>query len=213
MHITKDASISRTADGQGITDLRDAISRCKICAPYLPNPPRPLAFFSGTARIVIIGQAPGRLAHESGIAWNDPSGRRLREWMDVDETTFFDQGRIAIVPMGFCFPGTGSSGDLPPRPECAPRWQGLIGEMLPAGHLRLLVGNYAQAAYLPKATGQNLVDRVRWSYDQDSNQIVLPHPSWRVTGWMKRNPWFESEIIPWLRRRIDAALKQESTTS
>ena len=207
MHITKDASISRTAGDQAITDLRDAISRCQICTAYLPNPPRPLAFFSATARIVITGQAPGRLAHESGIAWNDPSGRRLREWMEVDEATFYNQDRIAIVPMGFCFPGTGSSGDLPPRPECAPRWHGPIREVLAASHLRLLVGNFAQAAYLPKAAGKNLVDRVRWSYHQDASQIALPHPSWRVTGWMKRNPWFESEVVPWLRRRIDTALK------
>ena len=187
-------------------NLRRDIDACEICAQFLPNPPRPLAVFSHVAGIVITGQAPGRLAQESGIPWDDPSGRRLRDWMGIDEVTFYDPTKIAVVPMGFCFPGTGSSGDLPPRRECAPRWHGPIDEVLPENHLRLLVGNYAQSAYLPKQAGRKLEERIRWSFDQDSDQIALPHPSWRVAGWMKRNPWYESEVLPWLRRRIDAAL-------
>lgn len=186
--------------------LRLEIDACQICAQFLPNPPRPLTVFSDAARIVITGQAPGRLAHESGVPWDDPSGHRLRDWMGVDDATFYDPAKIAIVPMGFCFPGTGKSGDLPPRKECAPRWQVPIDQILPAKHLRLLVGNYAQAAYLPKQAGQNLEQKIRWSFEQDADLIALPHPSWRVAGWMKRNPWYESEVLPWLKRRIGAAL-------
>lgn len=190
-----------------IDRLRREISACRICEAHLPHSPRPLLVFSAKARIVITGQAPGRLAHESGIPWNDPSGNRLREWLGLSDADFYDPEKVALVPMGFCFPGTGKSGDLPPRRECAPQWHGRILAALPARRLTLLVGAYAQTAGMPKKLGDSLEMRVRSTLASEGDVIALPHPSWRVVGWIKRNPWFEQEALPRLRERIAQMLQ------
>ena len=189
-----------------IERLRLAVAQCRTCAVHLPNPPRPLTAFSSTAKVVIIGQAPGRLAHESGVPWNDPSGQRLRDWLVVDDEIFYDPDRIALMPMGFCFPGTGKSGDLPPRKECAPQWHEPISAILPVDHLTLLVGTDAQTAKLASGFGRGLEDRIRATFSSEENVLALPHPSWRVAGWMTRNPWFAEEVLPQLRARVAKAL-------
>lgn len=190
-----------------VDSLRQEILACRICQAHLPNSPRPLLAFSAQARIVVTGQAPGRLAHESGIPWNDPSGQRLREWLGLSDADFYDPEKVALVPMGFCYPGTGKSGDLPPRRECAPQWHDRIRAALPAERLTLLVGTYAQAAGLQKKPGDSLEMRVRASLASEGDIIALPHPSWRVVGWIKRNPWFEQEALPRLRERISKMLQ------
>lgn len=195
------------ADRTGeISRLRQEILACRVCETCLPNPPRPIMAISATAKIIITGQAPGRLAHESGVPWNDPSGIRLREWMGISDADFYDSDKVALVPMGFCFPGTGKSGDLPPRRECAPLWHERIHALLPPRRLTLLVGTYAHNAGLPKHYGATLEPRIRNSLHAGGDLIALPHPSWRVTGWIKRNAWFEEEVLPVLRQRVVAAL-------
>ena len=179
------------------------IRACRICAADLPLGPRPVLRAHAAARILIIGQAPGTRVHESGIPWNDKSGDRLRDWMAVDHDTFYDEARIAIVPMGFCYPGVlPKGGDKPPRPECAPAWHADLLGHLPAVELTLLAGQYAQAKYLGKRRQKTLTDTVRAWRDYGPDIIPLPHPSWRTTGWQKRQPWFDVEILPELRRRV-----------
>jgi uracil-DNA glycosylase len=156
------------------------------------------------ARILIAGQAPGRRVHESGIAFDDPSGERLRGWMGVDRVTFYDPRRIAILPMGFCFPGTGSSGDLPPRPECADRWRMRLLEALPRVALTLVLGHHAQAWHL--GCGEGVTELVRRWRDFGPAALPLPHPSPRNNRWLKSNPWFEAEVIPVLRDRVSKLL-------
>jgi uracil-DNA glycosylase len=155
-----------------------------------------------SARIVIIGQAPGLRVHESGVPWDDASGVRLREWTGLSPEVFYDPARVALLPMGFCYPGTGPSGDLPPRRECAPHWHGRVLAALPPDRLTLLVGSYAQVRYLPQAKTQSLTDRVARFREYLPAFFPLPHPSWRSTGWMTRNPWFEAEVLPALRQTI-----------
>jgi uracil-DNA glycosylase len=185
-----------------ITSLLREIRACTVCAKHLAAGPRPIVQFSASSRIVIIGQAPGTRVHESGIPWDDTSGERLREWTGLKSVDFYDAAKIALVPMGFCYPGTGASGDLPPRPECAPLWHDRIIEKFPSNRLLLLVGSYAQARYLPEAKKLSLTDRVRNFEQFGSDKFPLPHPSWRSTGWMKKNPWFESEVLPALRKTV-----------
>jgi uracil-DNA glycosylase len=185
-----------------IQNLIEEIRRCTVCAPHLAAGPRPIVQFSETARLVIIGQAPGTRVHESGIPWDDASGERLREWTGLDTSEFYDAGKVALVPMGFCYPGTGSSGDLPPRPECAPLWHDRVLGQLPAGRLTLLVGSYAQARYLPQAKRLSLTERVRSFASFGPAFLPLPHPSWRSTGWMARNAWFEADVLPELRKAV-----------
>jgi len=189
-----------------VETLRKEILACRICEAHLPNSPRPLMAFSAHSPIVVTGQAPGRLAHESGVPWNDPSGERLREWMGIGDDVFYDPDKVALMPMGFCFPGTGKSGDLPPRPECAPQWHKPMRALMPPKRLTLLVGIYAMKASLPGEFGTTLEPLIRKSFDADNDVVALPHPSWRVVGWMKRNPWFEEDILPRLRERIAHAL-------
>jgi len=159
------------------------------------------------AKLLIVGQAPGRRVHETGIPWNDPSGDNLRAWLGMDRDAFYDTARIAIVPAGLCYPGTVDGSDLPPRPECAPRWQPRFRAALPRLELTLLIGRYAQAYYLQKSVRKTLTETVRHYREYLPAFFPLPHPSPRNRLWMRRNPWFADAVIPALRRRVNALLK------
>jgi uracil-DNA glycosylase len=185
-----------------VDDLLASIRACAVCAVHLPAGPRPIVRFSDTARLVIIGQAPGARVHASGIPWGDASGERLRDWTGLAEGVFYDAAKVALIPMGFCYPGTGASGDLPPRPECAPLWHPRILARLPADRLTLLVGSYAQKYYLAGAKRRTLTEIVRDFAASGPAFFPLPHPSWRSGIWMTRNPWFASDIVPALRCRV-----------
>lgn len=182
-----------------------AARACRICAAELPLGPRPVVRASATARLLIVGQAPGTKVHESGIPWNDPSGVRLRDWLAVGRELFYDERRVAIVPMGFCYPGRDAhGGDKPPRPECAPRWHPPLLAAMPKIELVLLVGAYAQRRYLGTAVKASMTETVKAWRDHLPCQLPLPHPSWRNTAWLKKNPWFERELLPVLRSRVAA---------
>ena len=184
------------------TLLRD-IRACRICEAHLPLGPRPVVRAKPTARLCIVGQAPGTRVHESGIPWNDPSGDRLRDWLALDPDAFYDDTRIAIVPMGFCYPGRlPRGGDAPPRPECAPEWHTSLRDLLPNIELTILAGQYGQRYYLAKTRKKTLTDTVKAWRDYLPDFLPTPHPSWRTTGWQKRNPWFETELLPELRKRV-----------
>jgi uracil-DNA glycosylase len=182
------------------------IESCSVCADYLPHGPRPVVQASATARLLIIGQAPGRRVHETGIPWNDASGTQLRIWLGMTSDEFYDAGRVAIMPMGFCYPGKGKSGDLPPRPECAPAWHSRLLALMPEIRLILLVGSYAQHHYLHLAKGATLTETVARYADYLPRYFPLPHPSPRNRFWQSRNPWFERQVVPELRKRVAAAL-------
>lgn len=182
---------------------------CRLCEKHLPLGPRPVFIAGEGARLLIVGQAPGRRVHDTGIPWNDPSGDNLRAWLTMDRGTFYDAARIAIIPTGLCYPGTGKGGDLPPRPECAPTWQPRFRAALPKIRLTLLVGQYAQAYYLGKHRKGTLAATVHAWRDYAPEYFPLPHPSPRNRLWLKRNPWFERNVIPALRRRVHAALGSE----
>lgn len=188
-----------------LTALLAKIDACELCASHLPLGPRPIIRAHPDARVLIIGQAPGTRVHNTGIPWNDPSGDRLRAWMDVDSDTFYDAKCMAIMPMGLCYPGKGKSGDLPPRPECAPQWHDAVLQHLPNLQLTLLIGQYAQRYYLPKP-GKTLTETVRGWPSLGNDILPLPHPSPRNQLWLKKNPWFEQSVIPELRRRVSAQL-------
>ncbi len=189
-----------------LSGLLHEVRACTVCAPYLPYPPRPVLRAESSARLLIVGQAPGRRVHETGIPWNDPSGDRLREWMQVPREVFYDESRIAIIPTGFCYPGKGPSGDLPPRPECAPLWHPRLRAALPKIRLTLLIGSYAQAYYLGKDQRKTLTETVRHWRNYQPAFIPLPHPSPRNQLWLRRNPWFAEEVLPLLRQEIAAVL-------
>jgi uracil-DNA glycosylase len=194
--------------GRKLAALAREVRSCRICEAHLPLGPRPVIRVSTTARLLIIGQAPGTRVHESGIPWDDASGDRLRDWLQIGKDIFYDESRIAIVPMGFCYPGVDArGGDRPPRPECAPAWHPGLLDLMPAVGLTLLVGQYAQARYLGKAKKGSLTDTVRAFREYGPGRIPLPHPSWRNTAWIRKNPWFESELLPILRRRTTSLLK------
>jgi uracil-DNA glycosylase len=177
---------------------------CTVCAAFLPLGPRPVFRVSTTARLLIIGQAPGTKVHETGIPWNDPSGERLRGWLAMDRPTFYDESRIAIVPMGLCYPGRlPNGGDAPPRRECAPLWQSRLLNAMPAIRLTLLVGSYALTHVLGKGP---MTERVAAFRDHLPRYFPLPHPSWRTTAWERKNPWFEAEALPALRHAVANAL-------
>lgn len=202
-----------------LDDLLAEIRACRLCrdAPEagaaLPHEPRPVLQALPSARICICGQAPGTRVHKIGRPFTDPSGDRLRDWMGIGEDDFYDASRIAIVPMGFCFPGLDAKGgDLPPRKECAGLWRERVMAGLPELELVLLVGQYAQAWHLGKERGRNLTETVRqWrSYVENGGGVThlpLPHPSWRNSGWLKKNPWFEAEILPYLRENVQRLLR------
>ena len=184
-----------------LVDLLADIRRCRHCEDSLPLGPRPVVRAGADARLPIIGQAPGTRVHATGIPWNDPSGDRLRDWLQMDSDQFYDESCIAIVPMGFCYPGKGKSGDLPPSPACAPLWHERLLEQMPKVELVLLVGSYAQSHYLG-GSRETLTARVRRWPDFAPRYLPLPHPSPRNTFWLRRNPWFETEVVPALRRRV-----------
>ncbi|MDY7097065.1 MAG: uracil-DNA glycosylase family protein [Pseudomonadota bacterium] len=185
--------------------LLSEIAACSHCAEHLPLGPRPVVQFSGKSRILIIGQAPGTKVHESGIPWNDDSGDRLRSWLKLEKNQFYNPDKIALVPMGFCYPGKAKGGDAPPRPECAPLWHDRVLETLPADRLTLLVGTYAQAKYLPETRRWSLTERVR-RFSEFEDMIPLPHPAWRSRLWMAKNPWFEADVLPALQERVKQRL-------
>jgi uracil-DNA glycosylase len=186
-----------------LTDVR----ACQRCAAHLPDGPRPVVQASTNARLLIVGQAPGRKVHASGIPFNDASGERLRKWLAIDRDTFYDAQRIAIIPMGFCFPGSGRGGDLPPRPECAPAWHPRLLPLLPRIQLTLAIGLYAQAGLLGADNQRNLTDTVRaWRNHLSRGVLPLPHPSPRNQLWLKRNPWFDAELLPVLREKVAQVL-------
>ena len=215
--------MSVTVEQQGdiqealIETLRASIARCRICrdtplkgeGDRLPHEPRPVAVVSAKAKILIAGQAPGLRVHESGLPFNDASGDRLRTWLNVDRGMFYDADRFAIVPMGFCFPGYDERGsDLPPRRECAPRWRDEVMSAMPQIELVLAIGQYAQAYHLGDRRKKSMTETVQnWRHYLQSNRgtpvLPLPHPSWRNTSWLRKNPWFEQEILPTLRQHVE----------
>lgn len=192
--------------GSHFTALVEEVRACTLCAKNLPLGPRPVFQAHPAARILIAGQAPGRRVHESGLPFDDPSGDRLRDWMGIDKTVFYDARRIALLPMGFCYPGTGKSGDLPPRPECAEHWRQPLLDQLPNIRLTLVIGQYAQAWHLPRQ-GRTLTETVQSWRDFAPDIIPLPHPSPRNNIWLKKNPWFTDELLPELATRVHQILE------
>lgn len=190
-----------------LSNILQQIRACKVCADHLPLGPRPVIRASPSARLAIIGQAPGTRVHESGVPWDDRSGDRLRDWLSLDEPDFYDETSIAIVPMGFCYPGRDTNGgDSPPRPVCAPLWHAPVLEHMPQIQLTLLVGSYAQKRYLGRQRKKTMTETVAAWRAYLPHYLPLPHPSWRNTGWLKRNTWFETELVPDLRREIKTLL-------
>ena len=184
------------------------VRACRICEDHLPLGPRPVVRMAVSAPIMVIGQAPGTKVHETGLPWNDASGDRLRDWLQMSREEFYDPARLAIMPMGFCYPGRFErGGDLPPRPECAPTWHDVLLRHLPNIRLTLLIGQYAQARYLGAKRARNMTETVRQfeRYLEDA-VLPMPHPSWRNTAWIRKNPWFEKDLLPVLRDRVKAAL-------
>ncbi len=187
------------------SSLLSEVRACAICEAYLPLGPRPVVQLHPNARVLIAGQAPGRKVHDSGLPFDDASGDRLREWLDVTRDVFYDPKQIAILPMGFCFPGSGKSGDLPPRPECVPAWrEQLLGELTQL-EVTLVLGQYAQAYHLGDASS-SLTDRVKSWRTYWPHRVPLPHPSPRNNVWLRRNPWFEADVLPALRKRVSEVL-------
>jgi len=190
--------------------LLEDVRACEVCVPHLEFGPRPIVQVGSTAKVVIIGQAPGRRVHESGVPWDDPSGVRLREWLGLTDEQFYDPGVVALIPMGFCFPGNGQSGDLPPREECAPLWHERLLAELPSNRLDVIIGQYAQKRYI-EDRGKTLTETVsRWS-TYLPHRVVMPHPSPRNRRWLSQNPWFEAEAIPRIRKRVEEVLAPDAT--
>jgi uracil-DNA glycosylase len=182
---------------------------CTVCAAHLPLGPRPIVRGNASARLLITSQAPGTRVHETGLTFNDRSGDVLRGWLAVDRDTFYDEDRVAIVPMGFCYPGRGAQGgDLPPRKECAPLWHARLLPHYPRIGLTLLVGSYAINYYLKGRTQRTMVETVRNWREYLPDFFPLPHPSWRNVLWMRQNPWFAAEVLPELRRRVHALIEE-----
>ena len=199
--------------------LLQEVRACRICAGSLPHGPRPVLRARASARLLIVGQAPGARVHETGIPWNDPSGDRLRAWMAIDRDTFYDESRIAIIPAGLCYPGTlvrevdgaiQRGGDLPPRPECAPLWLERLLALLPNIQLTLLAGRYAHELHLGPRVKTTLSDTVAAWRDYLPGYLPLPHPSFRNLRWLRDRPWFQHDLLPDLRRRVHAILNGDS---
>jgi uracil-DNA glycosylase len=195
----------------GLEQLLAEIRACRVCAGHLPLGPRPVIRGRGGARIMIASQAPGTKVHASGLSFDDASGDRLREWLGIDRATFYDEDRIAIAPMGFCYPGRlPRGGDAPPRPECAPLWQQRVAEAFDRVELVILVGGWSQGWHLAGRARPTLTATVAAWRDYLPRHFPLPHPSWRNTGWLNRNPWFAAEALPELRRRVAVLLSGDS---
>ena len=189
-------------EGDRLDELCLQVAACELCAAHLPLGPRPVLRASHSARMLVVGQAPGTKVHASGVPWDDASGMRLRQWLGVEAEVFYDVTRVAIVPMGFCYPGTGKSGDLPPRPECAPQGHAALLAEMPAIELTLLIGQYAQAYYLAARRKKNLTETVRAWREYEPRYLPLPHPSPRNNLWLKRNAFFADEVVPALQQRV-----------
>lgn len=187
-------------------DLLREIRKCRVCEKFLPLGPKPIIAASPKSRIVVIGQAPGRIVHETGIPWNDKSGDNLRAWMGVDRTAFYDPDKFALMPMGFCYPGRGKSGDLPPRPECAPLWHGRLLDLMTDVRLILLIGQYSQKYYLRDTAKGTLTETIHHFYTYLPRYFPLPHPSPRNNIWQAKNRWFAEKVLPELKIRVKAAL-------
>lgn len=193
---------------RSLAELLQAARACRVCAAHLPLGPRPVLQAAAGARILIVGQAPGARVHASGVPWADASGDRLRAWMGVDQATFHDPERIALIPMGLCYPGRGAGGDLPPRPECAPLWMDALLAKLPRVELTLLVGVHAQRRFLGNRRQRTLTDTLRGWQDHAPTFFPLPHPSPRNTPWIQAHPWIEHDLLPALRLRVHALLER-----
>jgi uracil-DNA glycosylase len=197
----------KASSPKGLAALVSEIRACRACADQLPHEPRPVVWVQAEARILIAGQAPGRRVHESGVPWDDPSGDRLREWLGLDRSAFYDKRNVAVAAMGFCYPGTVNGADLPPRRECAPLWRARLLAHLKHVRLTVLAGGYAHRYHLGDAAKPILGETVRAWREYPDDVMPLPHPSWRNSAWLKRNPWFEAELLPELRRRVSSALR------
>lgn len=198
---------SVTAQRQ-LEQLLQEVRACRACADALPLGPRPVLSAASSARLLVVGQAPGTRVHETGIPWNDPSGDRLRHWLNMDKALFYDENRVAILPMGFCYPGKGASGDLPPRPECAQLWRQQLLDCLPEIELTLLIGRYAQLYHAPEA-GKSVTAVVEGWASMLPSRFPMPHPSPRNQLWLKRHAWFERDAVPALRERISELFPEE----
>lgn len=192
--------------------LRD-VRGCQFCGAHLPFGPRPVLRLANTARLLIIGQAPGSREHQTGIPWDGKSGDRLRDWMNLDRLVFYDEARVALMPMGFCYPGAANGGDKPPRPECAPRWHERLLRHLPNLQLTLLVGQYSQRHYLESGCTNSMTETVRAFLKYGPQFFPLPHPSWRSTIWMRQHPWFEDTILPALQNSVRRVIVPASRMS
>ena len=190
-----------------LTALLAEVRACRFCEPQLPLGARPVLRADERARVLIVGQAPGTKVHATGIPWNDPSGDRLRDWLQVDRDTFYDEQLFAIIPTGLCYPGRGRSGDLPPRPECAPKWHPSLRALLPRIEFTLLIGQYAQAYYLRERRQQTLTETVHAWRQYQPDFLPLPHPSPRNTRWLQLNPWFAGDVLPQLRARVHELIR------
>lgn len=193
-------------DGNALHHLLAQVRSCRVCEGSLDAGPRPIVQVARRAPIVIIGQAPGRRVHESGIPWDDPSGDTLRSWLQLDHAQFYDPDTVAILPMGFCYPGSTKSGDKPPRPECAPLWHAQILDHLPRNRLEVIIGMYAQRRYVPELKGKVTETVAAWQ-DLLPDRIVLPHPSPRNRHWLMKNPWFEADVLPAVAGRVSEVLQ------
>ncbi len=198
------------ASDRKLSSLLADIRACRICERHLSHGVRPIIHASYRARICIVAQAPGIRVHETGISFNDPSGDRLREWMGIGRDVFYDEDKVAIIGMGFCFPGFDAhGGDLPPRKECAEAWQDKLFAALPVFDLTLLIGSYAFDWHLKRRAKKNVSETVKAWRDYTPGLLPLPHPSWRNNAWLAKNPWFAKDLLPYLRRRVKQALKEE----
>ncbi|MCX2741266.1 uracil-DNA glycosylase family protein [Pontibacter anaerobius] len=184
--------------------LLEQIRACRICEEHLPLGPRPVLAASNTARLLIVGQAPGTKVHASGIPWDDQSGKRLRQWLGLEPEVFYDASKVAIIPMGFCYPGKGKSGDLPPRAECTQHWHQLLLAQLPNVELTLLIGKYAQAYFLGPQAKPTLTETVANWHEYLPQYMPMPHPSPRNQFWLRRNPWFEADAVPYVQQLVQA---------
>jgi uracil-DNA glycosylase len=192
-----------------LKSLLNEIRACRLCEEHLPLGPRPVVQADSKAKILIVGQAPGRRVHETGIPFNDPSGDRLRDWMGIDKETFYNAERIALLPMGFCYPGTGKSGDLPPRPECAEAWREKLLQGLPKIQLTLVIGQYSHRYHLAERQSKTLTETVKaWREFAPEGLIPLPHPSPRNNIWLKKNEWFEKDVLPELKDKVKRWIKR-----